>query len=212
MHRDVLLFHRQHLPLCTAGNEVSACWGACPRPSATAHAGSELGDLRAHRLDEERLHHVGTGDLRPADLTDPAPATIFTHWTPRRIVALHFGDRIYPAVSPLESNSRILDPSIVGEAHYEAAQGVIACLNRYRELRDIIAILGLEELSEEDRRIVYRARRIQQFLSQPFSVAEQFTGNKGKYVPLKDTIRSFEAILGGEVTAIPSGVLYGWGY
>jgi F-type H+-transporting ATPase subunit beta len=108
-----------------------------------------------------------------------------------------------PAVSPLESNSHILDPLIVGQAHYNAAQGVITCLNRYRELRDIIAILGMEELSEEDRKAVYRARRIQQFLSQPFNVAEQFTGNKGKYVPLKDTVRSIEAILGGETDSLP---------
>jgi F-type H+-transporting ATPase subunit beta len=207
MHRDVLLFIDNIFRYVQAGNEVSALLGRMP--SAVGYQptlASELGDL------EERIVSTKRGSITsvqaiyvPADdLTDPAPATIFTHLDATTVLSRSISEiGIYPAVSPLESNSRILDPSIVGEAHYEAAQGVITCLNRYRELRDIIAILGLEELSEEDRRIVYRARRIQQFLSQPFSVAEQFTGNKGKYVPLKDTIRSFEAILGGEVDSYP---------
>ncbi len=207
MNRNVLLFIDNIYRYVQAGNEVSALLGRMP--SAVGYQptlANELGNL------EERIVSTKNGSITsvqaiyvPADdLTDPAPATIFSHLDAITVLSRSIAEiGIYPAVSPLESNSRILDPAIVGQAHYNAAQGVITCLNRYRELRDIIAILGMEELTEEDRRTVYRARRIQQFLSQPFNVAEQFTGNKGKYVPLKDTIRSFEAILGGEVDNYP---------
>lgn len=207
MNRDVLLFIDNIFRYVQAGNEVSALLGRMP--SAVGYQptlANELGNL------EERIVSTKNGSITsvqaiyvPADdLTDPAPATIFTHLDATTVLSRSIAEiGVYPAVSPLESYSRILDPLIVGKAHYNAAQGVITCLNRYRELRDIIAILGMEELSEEDRKTVYRARRIQQFLSQPFNVAEQFTGNKGKYVPLKDTIRSFEAILGGETDNLP---------
>lgn len=207
MNKDVLLFIDNIFRYVQAGNEVSALLGRMP--SAVGYQptlATELGNL------EERIVSTKNGSITsvqaiyvPADdLTDPAPATIFSHLDATTVLSRSIAEMgIYPAVSPLESNSRILDATIVGRAHYEAAQGVIECLSRYKELRDIIAILGMEELSEEDRKTVYRARRIQQFLSQPFNVAEQFTGNKGKYVSLKDNIRSFEAILGGEADHYP---------
>ena len=207
MNRDVLLFIDNIFRYVQAGNEVSALLGRMP--SAVGYQptlAKELGDL------EERIVSTKSGSITsvqaiyvPADdLTDPAPATIFSHLDATTVLSRSIAEiGIYPAVNPLESYSRILDPVIVGKQHYNTAQGVISCLNRYRELRDIIAILGMEELSEDDRRTVYRARRIQQFLSQPFTVAEQFTGNKGKYVQLKDTVRSFEAILGGETDDYP---------
>ena len=207
MNKDVLLFIDNIFRYVQAGNEVSALLGRMP--SAVGYQptlSNELGSL------EERIVSTDSGSITsvqaiyvPADdLTDPAPATIFTHLDATTVLSRSIAEiGIYPAVNPLESYSRILDPLIVGQKHYETAQGVVTCLNRYRELHDIIAILGMEELSEEDRKTVYRARRIQQFLSQPFNVAEQFTGNKGKYVPLKDTVRSFEAILGGETDNYP---------
>lgn len=207
MNRDVLLFIDNIFRYVQAGNEVSALLGRMP--SAVGYQptlANELGSL------EERIVSTKSGSITsvqaiyvPADdLTDPAPATIFTHLDATTVLSRSIAEiGVYPAVSPLESYSRILDPAIVGDRHYDTAEGVLACLNRYRELRDIIAILGLEELSEEDRKTVYRARRTQQFLSQPFNVAEQFTGNKGRYVPLEDTIRSFEAILGGETDSYP---------
>lgn len=207
MNRDVLFFVDNIFRYVQAGNEVSALLGRMP--SAVGYQptlANELGDL------QERIVSTKNGSITsvqaiyvPADdLTDPAPATIFSHLDATTVLSRSIAEiGVYPAVSPLESNSRILDPAIVGQRHYEVAQGVITCLSRYRELRDIIAILGMEELSQDDRKTVYRARRIQQFMSQPFSVAEQFTGNKGKYVPLKDTIRSFEMILGGETDNFP---------
>jgi F-type H+-transporting ATPase subunit beta len=207
MHKDVLFFIDNIFRYVQAGNEVSALLGRMP--SAVGYQptlSNELGAL------EERIVSTRNGSITsvqaiyvPADdLSDPAPATIFSHLDATTVLSRSIAEiGIYPAVDPLESHSRILDPQIVGQRHYNAAQGALACLNRYRELRDIIAILGMEELSEEDRRIVYRARRIQQFLSQPFFVAEQFTGNPGKYVTLSETIRSFEAILGGEVDDYP---------
>jgi len=207
MHKDVLFFIDNIFRYVQAGNEVSALLGRMP--SAVGYQptlSNELGAL------EERIVSTKNGSITsvqaiyvPADdLSDPAPATIFSHLDATTVLSRSIAEiGIYPAVDPLESHSRILDPQIVGQRHYNTAQGVLACLNRYRELRDIIAILGMEELSEEDRRIVYRARRIQQFLSQPFFVAEQFTGNPGKYVSLTETIRSFEAILGGEVDDYP---------
>ncbi len=212
MNMDVLLFIDNIFRFVQAGNEVSALLGRMP--SAVGYQptlSNELGNL------EERIVSTKNGSITsvqaiyvPADdLTDPAPATIFSHLDATTVLSRQVAEiGIYPAVSPLESNSRILDPQIVGQAHYNAAQGVITCLNRYRELRDIIAILGMEELSEDDRKAVYRARRIQQFLSQPFNVAEQFTGNKGKYVPLKDTVRSIEVILGGETDSLPESAFY----
>ena len=207
MHKDVLFFIDNIFRYVQAGNEVSALLGRMP--SAVGYQptlSNELGAL------EERIVSTRNGSITsvqaiyvPADdLSDPAPATIFSHLDATTVLSRSIAEiGIYPAVDPLESHSRILDPQIVGQRHYNAAQCALACLNRYRELRDIIAILGMEELSEEDRRIVYRARRIQQFLSQPFFVAEQFTGNPGKYVTLSETIRSFEAILGGEVDDYP---------
>jgi F-type H+/Na+-transporting ATPase subunit beta len=143
------------------------------------------------------------------DLTDPSPATTFAHLDAtvvldRRIAALG----IFPAVNPLDSTSRQLDPLVVGEEHYNVARNVQAVLQRYKELQDIIAILGMDELSEEDKLIVYRARKLERFLSQPFHVAEVFTGNPGKLVPLKETIRSFKAIIAGEYDHLPEQAFY----
>jgi F-type H+-transporting ATPase subunit beta len=183
-------------------------------PSAVGYQptlANELGAL------EERIVSTKSGSITsvqaiyvPADdLTDPAPSTIFAHLDATTVLSRSVAEiGIYPAVSPLESYSRILDPAIVGQEHYETAQGVTTCLNRYRELRDIIAILGMEELSEDDKRTVYRARRIQQFLSQPFTVAEAFTGMQGRFVSLKDTVRSFSVILGGEVDGVPEQAFF----
>ncbi len=138
------------------------------------------------------------------DLTDPAPATTFTHLDATTVLSREIASRgIYPAVDPLDSTSRILSPEIVGEEHYAVARGVQQVLQRYRELQDIIAIMGMDELSDEDKKAVYRARKIQNFLSQSFSVAEQFTGIPGTYVPLKETIRGFKMILDGECDDLP---------
>ena len=138
------------------------------------------------------------------DLTDPAPATTFTHLDATTVLSREIASRgIYPAVDPLDSTSRILSPGIVGEEHYAVARGVQQVLQRYRELQDIIAIMGMDELSDEDKKAVYRARKIQNFLSQSFSVAEQFTGIPGTYVPLKETIRGFKMILDGECDDLP---------
>ncbi|MDR1589047.1 MAG: F0F1 ATP synthase subunit beta [Oscillospiraceae bacterium] len=212
MNRDVLLFIDNIFRYVQAGNEVSALLGRMP--SAVGYQptlANELGSL------EERIVSTRNGSITsvqaiyvPADdLTDPAPATIFSHLDATTVLSRQIAEiGVYPAVSPLESYSRILDPAIVGKAHYETAQGVTTCLNRYRELRDIIAILGMEELSESDRRTVYRARKIQQFLSQPFSVAETFTGMPGRFVKLDDTIRSFAAILGGETDDMPEAAFF----
>ncbi len=195
-----------------AGNEVSALLGRMP--SAVGYQptlATELGEL------EERITSTQKGSITsvqaiyvPADdLTDPAPATIFTHLDATTVLSRSVAEMgIYPAVSPLESTSRILDPAIVGKRHYEVAQAVQECLQRYSELKDIIAILGMNELSSEDRATVYRARRIQRFLSQPFAVAEVFTGQPGRFVPLEDTIRSFEAIIGGEVDDLPEAAFF----
>lgn len=212
MNRDVLLFIDNIYRYVQAGNEVSALLGRMP--SAVGYQPTLANDLGSL---EERIVSTKNGSITsvqaiyvPADdLTDPAPATIFSHLDATTVLSRQVAEiGIYPAVSPLESYSRILDPSIVGKEHYETAQGVTTCLNRYRELRDIIAILGMEELTEEDRKTVYRARRIQQFLSQPFSVAEGFTGMQGKFVHLKDNIRSFTAILGGECDNMPESAFF----
>ena len=172
---------------------------------------NELGEL------EERIASTENGSITsvqaiyvPADdLTDPAPATIFSHLDATTVLSRQVAEMgIYPAVSPLESNSRILTPEIVGEEHYSVARRVQASLQRYNELKDIISILGMEELAEEDRKVVYRARKIQMFLSQPMNVAETFTGKPGRFVPLKDTIRSFKTIVDGEVDDLPESAFF----
>lgn len=207
MHQDVLLFIDNIFRYVQAGNEVSAMLGRMP--SAVGYQptlATELGEL------EERITSTKDGSITsvqaiyvPADdLTDPAPATIFSHLDATTVLSRHVSEMgIYPAVSPLESSSRILDPAIVGQEHYEVARRVQEYLQRYNELKDIIAILGMDELSEEDRKIVYRARKIQRFLSQPMNVAEQFTGKPGRFVPLKDTVRSFREIVDGEADDLP---------
>ena len=212
LNRDVLLFIDNIFRYVQAGNEVSALLGRMP--SAVGYQptlAGELGNL------QERIVSTKDGSVTsvqaifiPADdLTDPAPATIFSHLDATTVLSRSVAETgIYPAVSPLESFSRLLEPSVVGNRHYDTARGVTTCLNRYRELRDIISILGMDELSAEDRKTVYRARKIQHFLSQPFSVAEGFTGMQGRFVKLGDTIRSFEAILGGEVDDIPETAFF----
>ena len=210
--QDVLLFIDNIFRYVQAGNEVSAMLGRMP--SAVGYQptlANELGEL------EERIASTQNGSITsvqaiyvPADdLTDPAPATIFSHLDATTVLSRQVAEMgIYPAVSPLESNSRILTPEIVGQEHYEVARRVQECLQRYNELKDIISILGMEELAEEDRKIVYRARKIQMFLSQPMNVAETFTGQPGRFVPLKDTIRSFKAIVDGQVDDLPESAFF----
>ena len=210
--RDVLLFIDNIFRYVQAGNEVSALLGRMP--SAVGYQptlATELGEL------EERITSTENGSITsvqaiyvPADdLTDPAPATIFSHLDATTVLSRSVAEMgIYPAVSPLESSSRVLDPALVGKEHYETAQKVTECLQRYNELKDIIAILGMNELSPEDRAMVYRARRIQRFLSQPFHVAEVYTGNEGRFVPLKDTIRSFAAIVSGDLDDVPESAFF----
>ena len=190
-----------------AGSEVSALLGRMP--SAVGYQptlASEMG------LMQERITSTNRGSITsvqavyvPADdLTDPAPATTFAHLDAQTVLSRKISELgIYPAVDPLESNSRILTPEIVGEEHYNTAQRVKALLQRYAELQDIIAILGMEELSEEDKLVVARARRVQRFLSQPFHVAEQFTGIPGAFVSIEDTIKGFNMIMDGEVDEYP---------
>ncbi len=211
-NQDVLLFVDNIYRYVQAGNEVSALLGRLP--SAVGYQptlANELGAL------EERIASTKNGSITsvqavyvPADdLTDPAPATIFTHLDATTVLSRSISELgIYPAVDPLESSSRALEPEIVGELHYSVARKVQECLQRYTELKDIIAILGMEELSEEDRAIVYRARKIQKFLSQPMNVAEGFTGVKGKFVPLADTIESFRQIVDGEADDIPEAAFF----
>lgn len=211
-NRDVLLFIDNIYRYVQAGNEVSALLGRLP--SAVGYQptlANELGAL------EERIASTKNGSITsvqavyvPADdLTDPAPATIFTHLDATTVLSRSISELgIYPAVDPLESSSRALEPEIIGELHYSVARRVQECLQRYTELRDIIAILGMEELSEEDRAIVYRARKIQKFLSQPMNVAEGFTGMKGKFVPLEATIESFRQIVEGEADDIPEAAFF----
>ena len=205
--QDVLLFVDNIFRLVQAGSEVSALLGRTP--SAVGYQptlATEMGALQV------RITSTNTGSITsvqavyvPADdLTDPAPATTFAHLDAKTVLSrAQVEQGIYPAVDPLESTSRILDPQIVGEDHYEVARGVQAILQRYKELQDIIAILGMDELSEEDRVVVNRARRVQKFLSQPFFVAEVFTGSPGKYVPIKETIRGFKEILEGKHDDLP---------
>jgi F-type H+-transporting ATPase subunit beta len=206
-NQDVLLFIDNIFRYVQAGSEVSALLGRIP--SAVGYQptlANELGML------EERITSTKNGSITsvqavyvPADdLTDPAPATTFTHLDAINVLSRDISQLgIYPALDPLESSSRILDPNIVGQEHYETARRVEEVLQRYKELQDIISILGMEELSPEDKVTVFRARKIQRFLSQPMSVAEVYTGIKGEYVKLEDTIRSFKSILNGEVDELP---------
>ena len=206
-HQDVLLFIDNIFRFTQAGSEVSALLGRMP--SAVGYQptlATEMGAL------QERITSTKNGSITsvqavyvPADdLTDPAPATTFAHLDATTVLDRGISSLgIYPAVDPLDSTSRILTPEIVGKEHYETARAVQGILQRYKELQDIIAIMGMDELSDEDKLIVNRARKVQRFLSQPFHVAEQFTGYQGKYVPLKETIRSFQEIIDGKHDDIP---------
>jgi len=210
--RDVLMFVDNIYRYTLAGTEVSALLGRMP--SAVGYQptlAEEMGAL------QERITSTKTGSITsfqavyvPADdLTDPSPATTFAHLDATLVLSRQIAELgIYPAVDPLDSTSRILDPNVVGAEHYETARAVQGTLQRYKELKDIIAILGMDELSEEDKQIVARARKIQRYLSQPFFVAEVFTGAPGKYVGLKDTIAGFQAIVNGEMDEYPEQAFY----
>ena len=210
--QDVLLFIDNIFRFIQAGSEVSALLGRMP--SAVGYQTTLANDIGAL---QERITSTKTGSITsvqavyvPADdLTDPAPAGTFAHLDATTVLSRQIAELgIYPAVDPLDSTSRILDPLVIGEEHYHVARGVQAILQRYKELQDIIAILGMEELSEEDKVTVARARKIQKFLSQAFFVAEQFTGTPGQYVPLKETIRGFKEILEGKHDDLPEGAFY----
>jgi F-type H+-transporting ATPase subunit beta len=210
--QDVLLFVDNIFRFTQAGSEVSALLGRMP--SAVGYQptlATEMGEL------QERITSTHKGSITsvqaiyvPADdLTDPAPATTFSHLDATTVLSRQIAELgIYPAVDPLDSTSRILDPRIIGEEHYTTARAVQGILQRYKELQDIIAILGMDELSEEDRTIVARARKIQRFLSQPFHVAEQFTGSPGKYVPINETIAGFKELISGNVDHLPEQAFY----
>ena len=210
--RDVLLFVDNIYRYTLAGTEVSALLGRMP--SAVGYQptlAEEMGAL------QERITSTKTGSITsiqavyvPADdLTDPSPATTFSHLDATVVLSRDIAAKgIYPAIDPLDSTSRQLDPLVIGAEHYEVARGVQSTLQRYKELKDIIAILGMDELSEEDKKTVSRARRIERFLSQPFHVAEVFTGSPGKYVALKETIRGFKMILAGELDHLPEQAFY----
>ena len=210
--QDVLLFVDNIFRFIQAGSEVSALLGRMP--SALGYQPTLANDIGAL---QERITSTKTGSITsvqavyvPADdLTDPAPAGTFAHLDATTVLSRQIAELgIYPAVDPLDSTSRILDPLVIGEEHYNVARGVQAILQRYKELQDIIAILGMEELSEDDKLTVARARKIQKFLSQAFFVAEQFTGTPGQYVPLKETIRGFKEILEGKHDDLPEGAFY----
>ena len=212
MGQDVLLFIDNIFRFTQAGSEVSALLGRMP--SAVGYQptlSTEMAEL------QERITSTKRGSITsvqaiyvPADdLTDPAPATAFAHLDATTVLSRQISELgIYPAVDPLDSTSRILDPRVVGEEHYRVAREVQTILQRYKDLQDIIAILGMEELSDEDREIVQRARRIQRFLSQPMFVAEAFTGRKGRYVKLEDTVRSFREIIAGKHDGLPEQAFY----
>ncbi len=214
-HQNVLLFIDNIFRFVQAGSEVSALLGRMP--SAVGYQptlATEMGEL------QERITSTKSGSVTsvqavyvPADdLTDPAPATTFAHLDATTVLSRKIVEQgIYPAVDPLESTSRILEADVVGEEHYETARQVQEILQKYKELQDIIAILGMEELSEEDKLTVFRARKIQKFLSQPFHVAETFTGVPGTYVPLKETIRGFQAIVNGEMDSYPESAFFNVG-
>ena len=210
--QDVLLFIDNIFRFTQAGSEVSALLGRIP--SAVGYQptlASEMGEL------QERITSTNLGSITsvqavyvPADdLTDPAPDTTFAHLDSTVVLSRGLSELgIYPAVDPLDSTSTILDPNIVGREHYDVARGVQKTLQRYKDLQDIIAILGIEELPEEDKIVVGRARKIQRFLSQPFAVAEVFTGTKGEFVPLKATVKAFKQILAGEYDSLPESAFY----
>jgi F-type H+-transporting ATPase subunit beta len=210
--QDVLLFIDNIFRFTQAGSEVSALLGRMP--SAVGYQptlGTEMGEL------QERITSTRKGSITsvqaiyvPADdITDPAPATAFAHLDATTVLSRQIAELgIYPAVDPLASTSRILDPRAVGEEHYSVARAVQKVLQRYKDLQDIIAILGMDELSEEDKLVVGRARKIQRFLSQPFFVAEQFTGQAGRYVPVKETIKGFREIVEGKVDDLPEQAFY----
>lgn len=206
-HQDVLLFIDNIFRFTQAGSEVSALLGRIPSAAGYQPTlATEMGQLqeRITSTQEGSITSVQAVYVPADDLTDPAPATAFTHLDARVVLDRGIAALgIYPAVDPLESSSRILDPLVVGQQHYDVARGVQNILQRYKELQDIIAILGMDELSDEDKKIVNRARRVRNFLSQPFNVAEVFSGIKGQYVPLEDTIDSFERILSGEFDDLP---------
>ncbi len=211
-NQDVLLFVDNIFRFVQAGSEVSALLGRMP--SAVGYQptlSTEMGSL------QERITSTKTGSITsiqavyvPADdLTDPAPATTFAHLDATTVLSRNLAAKgIYPAVDPLDSTSTMLQPWILGDDHYDTAQGVKQTLQRYKELQDIIAILGLDELSEEDRLTVARARKVERFLSQPFFVAEVFTGSPGKYVSLAESIQGFKMILGGELDDLPEQSFY----
>jgi F-type H+-transporting ATPase subunit beta len=210
--RDVLMFIDNIYRYTLAGTEVSALLGRMP--SAVGYQptlAAEMGQL------QERITSTKTGSITsfqavyvPADdLTDPSPATTFAHLDATLVLSRQIAELgIYPAVDPLDSTSRLLDPNVIGQEHYDCARAVQATLQRYKELQDIIAILGMDELSEDDKQVVTRARKVQRFLSQPFFVAEAFTGSPGKYVSLKDTIKGFRGIVDGEYDSIPEQAFY----
>ena len=214
-HKNVLLFIDNIFRFTQAGSEVSALLGRMP--SAVGYQptlATEMGEL------QERIASTKNGSVTsvqavyvPADdLTDPAPATTFAHLDATTVLSRKIVEQgIYPAVDPLESTSRILEPDIVGEEHYQVARKVQEILQKYKELQDIIAILGMEELADEDKVLVYRARKIQKFLSQPFHVAENFTGIQGVYVPVEDTIKGFKAIIDGEMDEYPENAFFNVG-
>ena len=214
-HQDVLLFIDNIFRFVQAGSEVSALLGRMP--SAVGYQptlATDVGEL------QERIASTKSGSITsvqavyvPADdLTDPAPATTFAHLDATTVLSRKIVEKgIYPAVDPLESNSRILEPDVVGTEHYEVARKVQEYLQKYKELQDIIAILGMEELSDEDQLTVYRARKIEKFLSQPFHVAEAFTGQPGIYVSVADSIKGFKAIVDGEVDDIPEQAFFNTG-
>ena len=214
-HQNVLLFIDNIFRFTQAGSEVSALLGRMP--SAVGYQptlATEMGEL------QERIASTKNGSVTsvqavyvPADdLTDPAPATTFSHLDATTVLSRKIVEQgIYPAVDPLESTSRILEPDVVGEEHYTVARRVQEVLQKYKELQDIIAILGMEELSEDDKLTVYRARKIQRFLSQPFHVAENFTGTPGKYVPVEDTVKGFKAILDGQMDEYPEAAFFNVG-
>jgi F-type H+-transporting ATPase subunit beta len=205
--RDILLFIDNIFRFVQAGSEVSALLGRMPsQVGYQPTLGTEMGEL------QERITSTRTGSITsmqavyvPADdYTDPAPATTFAHLDATITLERSIAEKgIYPAVDPLTSTSRILDPNTVGDEHYDVAQEVKRILQRYKDLQDIIAILGMEELSDDDKLTVQRARKLERFFSQPFTVAEQFTGLEGKYVPVGETVKSFSRVLAGEVDHIP---------
>jgi len=210
--QDVLLFIDNIFRFIQAGSEVSALLGRMP--SAVGYQPTLANDVGAL---QERITSTKEGSITsvqavyvPADdLTDPAPAATFAHLDATTVLSRSIAELgIYPAVDPLDSTSRILDPHVLGEEHYEVARGVQEVLQKYKDLQDIIAILGMEELSDEDKLTVSRARKIQRFLSQPFFVAEVFTGSPGKYVPLSETLRGFREILDGKHDDLPEGAFY----